>query len=69
MNLAYITLECACVLIVSAALAQSFGAIVHYQDDDLLYSAEQLVKDARGVLQDGGSVPQRITKKPWWRLW
>lgn len=38
--------ECACVLIVSAALAKSFGAVVHYQDDNLLYSAEQLVEEA-----------------------
>ena len=38
--------ECACVLIVSAALAKTFGAIVHYQDDDMVYSAEQLVAEA-----------------------
>jgi hypothetical protein len=43
--------ECACVLIVSAALAKSFGAIVHYQDDDLLYSADQLVQEARTALE------------------
>jgi hypothetical protein len=42
--------ECACVLIVSAALANTFGAIVHYQDDDMLYSAEQLVEEARAAL-------------------
>jgi len=43
--------ECACVLIVSAALAKSFGAIVHYQDDDILYSGDQLVEEARSALQ------------------
>ena len=43
--------ECACVLIVSAALAKTFGAIVHYQDDDILYSAEQLIEDARAALE------------------
>src|SRR5262245_36788902 len=43
--------ECACVLIVSAALAKSFGAIVHYQDDDMLYSADQLVEDAGSAVQ------------------
>lgn len=43
--------NCACVLIVSAALANSFGAIVHYQDDDILYSGEQLVAEARLALQ------------------
>jgi hypothetical protein len=42
--------ECACVLIVSAALAKSFSAVVHYQDDDLLYSADQLVQDASSAL-------------------
>lgn len=43
--------ECACVLIVCAALAKTFGAIVHYQDDDILSSAEQLVEEARAALQ------------------
>ena len=43
--------ECACVLIVSAALAKSCGAIVHYQDDDILYSGEQLIEEARAALQ------------------
>lgn len=43
--------ECACVLIVSAALATSFGAIVHYQDDDMLFSCEQLVSEAHAALQ------------------
>ena len=44
--------ECACVLIVSAALAKSCDAIVHYQDDDLLYSADQLVSEANVALKD-----------------
>jgi hypothetical protein len=43
--------ECACVMIVSAALARTFNAIVHYQDDDMLYSADQLVEEARGALR------------------
>lgn len=43
--------ECACVLIVSSALAKAFGAIVHCQDDDMLYSDEQLVEEARSALQ------------------
>jgi hypothetical protein len=43
--------ECACVLIVSAALAISFGAIVHYQDDDMLFSGEQNVEEARAALR------------------
>jgi len=67
--------ECACVLIVSAALAKSFGAVVHYQDDDLLYSAEQLVEEAKGALQAAESSPRRPPppsppppKKPWWKF-
>jgi hypothetical protein len=42
--------ECACMLIVSAALAKSFAAVVHYQDDDLIFSADQLVQEARLAL-------------------
>jgi len=67
--------ECACVLIVSAALAKSFGAVVHYQDDDLLYSAEQLVEEAKGALQMAEATPRRSpppspppSKKPWWKF-
>jgi hypothetical protein len=44
--------ECACVIIVSAALAKNFGAVVHYQDDDLLSSAEELLEEANAVLKD-----------------
>jgi hypothetical protein len=44
-------MECACILIVSAALAKKFGAIIHYQDDDMLYSPEQLVEEAGVALQ------------------
>jgi hypothetical protein len=43
--------ECACVLIVSAALAKMFGAIVHYQDDDIVYSGDQLVDEAAAALR------------------
>jgi hypothetical protein len=44
--------ECACALIISAALARSFAAVVHFQDDDLLYSADQLVEVALSVLAE-----------------
>jgi hypothetical protein len=44
--------ECACVLIVSAALAKDFGAVVYYDPDDLLYSASQLVEEAKSALKD-----------------
>jgi hypothetical protein len=43
--------ECACVPIVSAALAKTFGAIVNYQDDDIVYSGDQLVEEAGAALQ------------------
>jgi hypothetical protein len=43
--------ECACVLIVSAALAKFFGAIVHDQDDNMLYSEAQLVVEADAALR------------------
>jgi hypothetical protein len=43
--------ECACVLIVSAALAKTFGAIVHYHDDDMLSSGDELVEEARAAWQ------------------
>lgn len=67
--------ECACVLIASAALAKSFGAVVYYQDDDLLYSADQLIEEAKGALQAVESAPPRhpptpppSPKKPWWKF-
>lgn len=67
--------ECACVLIVSAALAKSFGAVVHYRDDDLLYSPDQLIEEAKGALQTAESEPPRRSpppppppKKPWWKF-
>ena len=43
--------ECACMLIVCAALAQSFDAVVHYDADDIVFSAEQLVEDAKSTLK------------------
>jgi hypothetical protein len=44
--------ELACALIVSAALAKNFGAVVHYPADDILYSVDQLIGDARSVLRE-----------------
>ena len=70
--------ECACVLIVSAALAAHFGAVVHYRDDDLVYTADGLVehaKQAAGFAEDEETpshpdVPLRPPqKKPWWKFW
>jgi len=44
--------ECACVLIASAALAKSFGALVYYPDDNLLYSYDDLVREAKQALEE-----------------
>lgn len=44
--------ECACVLIVSAALAKAFDAVVFYQDDAILYTTDQLIEEANAVLGD-----------------
>jgi hypothetical protein len=43
--------ECACVLIVCGALARTCNAIVHYQGDDILYSADELIEETRAALQ------------------
>lgn len=43
--------ECASVLIVSAALARAFDAVVFYQDDGVLYTADQLMDEARAAIQ------------------
>lgn len=43
--------ECACALIVCAALAISFGAIVHYQNDDMIYSGNMLAEEVRVALK------------------
>ena len=69
--------ECACVLIVSAALAKSFGAVIHYEPDDLVYSEEQLLAEAKQAIesaemessQSGESPPQPPRRRPWWRFW
>lgn len=56
--------ECACVLIVSAALARTFSAVVYYQDDDLAYSGDQLVQEAKAALQAAESSPRRPLPPP-----
>jgi len=42
--------ECASVLIVSVALARAFDAVVFYQDDEILYTADQLVEEAKAAM-------------------
>jgi hypothetical protein len=44
--------ECACAMIISAALATSFDAVVHYEDDDMFYSASAAVDEARAILEE-----------------
>ena len=67
--------ECACVMIVTAALAKNFEAVIYYQDDHLLYSTEQIIAEARAALQHVESEPSRRPpasppppKKPWWKF-
>jgi hypothetical protein len=66
------------VLIVSAALSKDFDALVHYQDDDVVYSTERLVQEAKEALvfdDESESVSETdaplpsVQKKPWWKLW
>src|SRR5262249_46348549 len=40
-----------CVLMVSVVLARSFGAVVHYHEDDILYSADQLAEELKSALK------------------
>jgi hypothetical protein len=42
--------ECACMLIVCAALVTSFESVVHYDADDIAYSAEGLIEEAQSAL-------------------
>jgi hypothetical protein len=43
--------ECASVLIVSAALARAFDAVVFYQDDEIVYTADQLTGEAKAAME------------------
>jgi hypothetical protein len=43
--------ERASALIVSAVLAQSFGALIQQQDEDTFRATEQLLDEARGVFE------------------
>ena len=44
--------EGACIYIVSAALARSFDGIVHYEDDDMLYSVDEAIGAAHEMLAE-----------------
>lgn len=43
--------ELVCVLMISVVLAGTFGAVVHYHEDDILYSADQLVDELKSALK------------------
>lgn len=45
-------MECAAAMMASAALAREFDAFVLYQDDELVYTPDQLVEEARTALAD-----------------
>jgi hypothetical protein len=69
--------ECACVLIVCAALAHSFNAVVYYHDGDDIYQGDQLIPEVKKVLEVLANPARGInelpqperTKKPWWKIW
>ena len=42
--------ECACSLIVAAALAMDFGAVIYYRDGGVLYTTERVLKEAQSAL-------------------
>jgi len=43
--------ELCCVMIVSAALSISYDSIIHYPDDDIIYTGQQLVDEAKGTFK------------------
>jgi len=66
--------DCACALIIAAALAARCGAIVHYKADDLVCPADRLADDARAAVAESerepaDQSPTLLPKKPWWRFW
>ena len=68
--------ECACVMIVSAALANDHGAVVLYQDDDIIYSLAELIAGAKETLLEVQPAapsllppPTQPTQRSWWKFW
>ena len=45
-------LECVCVLVVSAALAKFFDAVVYYPHDAIFYSPDELLAEATSCLEE-----------------
>jgi hypothetical protein len=44
--------ECACALIVAAALARVVDAVVYYRDGGVFYTAERLIDDGKKLLSE-----------------
>jgi hypothetical protein len=42
--------ECACVMAAAAALVNGCRGLAYYPDDDLIYDAEGLLRDAREAM-------------------
>ncbi len=69
-------LECASVHLACAALLKECDAVIHYQDDDILFaSVDDLLEEAQEAIKYATSEsPQEQLdsprlKKPWWKLW
>ena len=45
-------MECAAAMMVSAALARDFDAFVFYQDDEIIYTTEQLMEEAHSAIEE-----------------
>lgn len=71
--------DCACVMIVSCALAKDFGAVVTYEGEPP-EPFESFLENTRSIVADASkerprrqaqrsSVAAAPSKKPWWRLW
>lgn len=69
-------LEFACIQLTTAALLKNCNAVIHNQDDDILYtSVEELLMSAREAVQYAKAevsemqAAASLPKKPWWKLW
>lgn len=44
--------ECACVLIASLALTNSFEAVIYYPDDDMIYNGQEIINEIEACLKE-----------------
>jgi hypothetical protein len=71
--------ECACVLIASAALSKSFNAMIYYSDDDMFYTFDDLINEAKTAILEINESNENIEdsqndviiqkNKRWWEFW